>query len=232
MLTDVLKAIKMLSCSPKNSQDVAVLTSLKAVQNTEKNHPTKIKYKDLFSSHARALWEAMEKVWQLPAKETITDSGPEWILHLLDGKSQHEGALIALLFWRNWFVRNEAIHNRKSISTNASVGFLTSYLDELLKIQDQEYTADCKGKKKASLQLGMEKRKKEVEAAAGNKWEAPGRAGSKLTSMVRSRPMARAGWESSFVIIWVVSFCPLGEPFSMLHRRKKSKHWLAWKVYG
>jgi hypothetical protein len=42
MLTAVLKAVKMLlSCCPKNSQDAAVLTALKAVQDVEKNHPYK-----------------------------------------------------------------------------------------------------------------------------------------------------------------------------------------------
>jgi hypothetical protein len=42
MLTAVLKAVKMLlSCCPKNSQDAAVLTALKAVQDAEKNHPHK-----------------------------------------------------------------------------------------------------------------------------------------------------------------------------------------------
>jgi hypothetical protein len=42
MLTAVLKAIKMLlSCCPKNSQDAAVIAALKAVQDTEKNHPHK-----------------------------------------------------------------------------------------------------------------------------------------------------------------------------------------------
>jgi hypothetical protein len=37
MLTDVLKAVKMLlSCCPKNSQDAVVLAALKAVQDAEK----------------------------------------------------------------------------------------------------------------------------------------------------------------------------------------------------
>jgi hypothetical protein len=40
MLTTVLKTVKMLlSCCPKNSQDVVVLPALKAVQDAEKNHP-------------------------------------------------------------------------------------------------------------------------------------------------------------------------------------------------
>jgi hypothetical protein len=65
MLTAVLKAVKMLlSCCPKNSQDTAVLTALKAVQDAEKNHPTKIKYKDLFPSFS------LRKV-QLPVYEAI-----------------------------------------------------------------------------------------------------------------------------------------------------------------
>jgi hypothetical protein len=42
MLTDVLKTVKMLlSCCPKNSQDVVVLATLKTVQDAEKNHPYK-----------------------------------------------------------------------------------------------------------------------------------------------------------------------------------------------
>jgi NADH:ubiquinone oxidoreductase subunit E len=42
MLTVILKAVKMmLSYYPKNSQDAAVLAALKAVQDTEKNHPHK-----------------------------------------------------------------------------------------------------------------------------------------------------------------------------------------------
>jgi hypothetical protein len=42
MLAAVLKAVKMLlSCCPKNSQDAAVLSALKAVQDAEKNHPHK-----------------------------------------------------------------------------------------------------------------------------------------------------------------------------------------------
>jgi hypothetical protein len=42
MLTAVLKAVKMLlSCYPKNSQDVVVLAALKVVQDAEKNHPHK-----------------------------------------------------------------------------------------------------------------------------------------------------------------------------------------------
>jgi hypothetical protein len=39
MLIAVLKAVKMLlSCCPKNSQDIVVLTALKAVQYAEKNY--------------------------------------------------------------------------------------------------------------------------------------------------------------------------------------------------
>jgi hypothetical protein len=51
MLTAILKAVKMLLfCCTKNSQDAVVLAPLKTVQDTEKNHPTKTKYRDLFPS--------------------------------------------------------------------------------------------------------------------------------------------------------------------------------------
>jgi hypothetical protein len=50
MLTAALKAVKiLLSCCLKNSQDAAVLTALKAVQDTEKiTLLIKTKYRDLF----------------------------------------------------------------------------------------------------------------------------------------------------------------------------------------
>jgi hypothetical protein len=50
MLTAALKAVKiLLSCCLKNSQDAAVLTALKAVQDAEKiTLLTKTKYRDLF----------------------------------------------------------------------------------------------------------------------------------------------------------------------------------------
>jgi hypothetical protein len=59
MLTAVLKAVKMLlSCCPKNSQDAAVLTALKAVQDVEKNHPHKDQVQRLIPINAEkiALW--------------------------------------------------------------------------------------------------------------------------------------------------------------------------------
>jgi hypothetical protein len=40
----------LLFCCLKNSQDATVLSDLKAVQDIEKNHPTKTKYRDLFLS--------------------------------------------------------------------------------------------------------------------------------------------------------------------------------------
>jgi hypothetical protein len=69
MLTAVLKAVKMLlSCCPKNSQDVVVLAALKAVQDAEKNHPHKdqvqrliliiVKITSLFKYHIKNLFSA------------------------------------------------------------------------------------------------------------------------------------------------------------------------------
>jgi hypothetical protein len=52
----------LLSCCPKNSQDAVVITTLKAVQDAEKNHPTKTKYKDLFPSAARCVQDT--EWWQ------------------------------------------------------------------------------------------------------------------------------------------------------------------------
>jgi hypothetical protein len=74
MLTAVLKAVKiLLSCCPKKSQDAAVLTDLKAVQDVvltalkavqdaeKKITPTKTKYKDLFPSASTKKYIYKEK---------------------------------------------------------------------------------------------------------------------------------------------------------------------------
>ena len=44
----------------------------------------------------------------------LTDTGPEWLLHLLADLSKHDGALVVLIFWRIWFVRNELVHNKEA----------------------------------------------------------------------------------------------------------------------
>jgi hypothetical protein len=62
MLTAVLKAVKMLlSCCPENSQDAAVLTALKAVQDAEKNHPPQKSSTETYSYHDAQLCYVREK---------------------------------------------------------------------------------------------------------------------------------------------------------------------------
>jgi hypothetical protein len=78
MLTAVLKAVKMLlSCCPKNNQDAVVLATLKAVQDAEKNHPTKTKYKDLFPSYLPDYKEEIHQLLcirlKLPHKAALQD---------------------------------------------------------------------------------------------------------------------------------------------------------------
>jgi hypothetical protein len=85
--------------------------------------------------HARAMWEAMAERWDLPPKKQLTNSGPEWLL-LIASLPKHKGALVALICWRIWFVRNEITHKQRLIPLNVSVSFLCKYLDELLLTQD------------------------------------------------------------------------------------------------
>jgi hypothetical protein len=78
MLTVILKAVKMLlSCCPKNSQDIVVLATLKTVQDAEKNHPIKIKYKDLFPSQLPDYKEGIHQLLcrrlKLPHKAALQD---------------------------------------------------------------------------------------------------------------------------------------------------------------
>jgi hypothetical protein len=95
---------------------------------------------------ARSLWHAMEEVWPLPDIGMIMDTSSEWLLHLLEGRSETVRAMIIMTFWRIWHCRNEVIHHKPAPSIEASRRFLCSYLESLLTIK-QFPTADAaKGK--------------------------------------------------------------------------------------
>jgi hypothetical protein len=57
--------------------------------------------------HAKALREAMRKVWQLPGENWLRNTGPEWLLVPLDTGTVDEVANLELILWRVWLDRNK-----------------------------------------------------------------------------------------------------------------------------
>ena len=94
---------------------------------------------------ATSLRTEMRKVWLLPGEEALVNTGPEWLLELIDNLDGQWAGRLLLLLWRSWFNRNEVTHG-KTVSLLGSVKFLTDYSDKLFAIQQQGVT-DVKGKK-------------------------------------------------------------------------------------
>ena len=88
----------------------------------------------------------MEDIWTLPKVETITNTGPDWIIHLLDGCTSDTRLPVIMTLWQNWHVRNEVYHGKPAPSVEASCRFLNGYNETLLKIQQRPNADIVKGK--------------------------------------------------------------------------------------
>jgi len=111
--------------------------------------------------HAKELWEAMAEHWELPPACDLKFTGPEWLLQVLAKLEAHRGALVELICWRIWYVRNELEHNKHYIPCSVSVDFLKTYLTELLNAQRVSDGLDKKMKSAAVLTLGGKTKKKD-----------------------------------------------------------------------
>jgi hypothetical protein len=74
--------------------------------------------------HAKALREAMRKVWQLPGENWLRNTGPQWLLVPLDTGTVEEVANLELILWRVWLDRNKVTQAGESLSITGSVEFL------------------------------------------------------------------------------------------------------------
>jgi hypothetical protein len=92
---------------------------------------------------AAALWDAMKEVWDIPEKEQLMHTGPEWLFDLLDDDAR---ARVLMIIWRNWHNRSEIIHGKKEAPLEASRSFLQSYMNSLLLIDANDGKDILKGK--------------------------------------------------------------------------------------
>ncbi|KAK1681977.1 hypothetical protein QYE76_042825 [Lolium multiflorum] len=112
---------------------------------------------------ARNLWQAMSEIWQLPAVEEMPSTDSEWVLHMLDGKTETERVMIMMTLWRIWYCQNEVIHQKPAPSIESSRRFLSSYLESILTIKQFPNVDPAKGKTVVTWERSKVTRKKRLE---------------------------------------------------------------------
>uniref|UniRef100_K4A207 RNase H type-1 domain-containing protein n=1 Tax=Setaria italica TaxID=4555 RepID=K4A207_SETIT len=108
------------------------------------------------SSHTHDLRYELRKQVALLAEEDIRNTGPEWLLTILD---------------RCWNVRNRVLQAGEQISIAGSVLFLTRYIEALFQIQHQQVGGDTREKKK--LDRGRNAHPVVGKPAADGRWVPP-----------------------------------------------------------
>jgi hypothetical protein len=87
----------------------------------------------------------MSEEWSLPNVAPFSNSGEDWVLHLLDGRTEQERTRILMTLRRIWHVRNEIVHDKPAPLVESSRRFLCSYVDSLMTIKYCPQT-DANGK--------------------------------------------------------------------------------------
>lgn len=82
----------------------------------------------------------------MPDVSTVRNTGPEWILGVLEPMSETARMVLLMTLWRTWHVRNEITHQKEPPPTEASRRFLQGYINSLLCIQSVPHGDIAKGK--------------------------------------------------------------------------------------
>jgi hypothetical protein len=102
----------------------------------------------------------MAEVWPLPALENMANMDSEWLLHLLDGKTEIVRVMILMTLWRIWHCRNEVIHHKPAPPIESSRHFLCSYPESVLMIKQLPTNDLSKGKTTLSWESNGRLKKK------------------------------------------------------------------------
>ncbi|XP_071685472.1 uncharacterized protein [Lolium perenne] len=124
---------------------------------------------------ARNLWQAMSEIWHLPAVELMPSTNSEWVLHMLDGKTETKRVMIMMTLWRIWYCRNEVIHKKPAPSIESSRHFLSSYLESILTIKQFPNANPAKGKTVVTWERSkvMSKKRLETHVPPLRPWRKP-----------------------------------------------------------
>jgi ribonuclease HI len=123
----------------------------------------------------RSLWQAMEEVWSLPNVKEMKSCDHEWLLHMLDRKTEVQRVMILMTLWRIWYCRNEVIHHKPAPSIEVSRHFLCSYLESILVIKQFPDADPTKGKSVVvwERKANTSGRKMDMKEKTVKKWKKP-----------------------------------------------------------
>jgi hypothetical protein len=122
---------------------------------------------------AKAMWQEMKELWDLPDMTPWANYGKEWILALLDGRSELERTRILMTLWRIWHNRNEIVHNKPAPSIESSKRYLCSYVDSLMTVKYCSPADDVKGKQPVVSEYCNTKRSMTKDPGQPRKWCKP-----------------------------------------------------------
>lgn len=95
--------------------------------------------------HAADLWDVMARVWPIPGKELVIDSGKDWLLLLADC-SDVVCSMIIMMIWRIWQVRCDITHGKEAAPIVASAYFLVNYMNSVQSAKKYSIKEMLKGK--------------------------------------------------------------------------------------
>lgn len=95
---------------------------------------------DITCTRAKALRDELRASWRLPEESMLVNSGPDWLLMILQGVPGDDGAQFLLLLWRAWHLRNDCIFGKGKETVLASATFLQSYWDSQAQIKQGNAT--------------------------------------------------------------------------------------------
>jgi hypothetical protein len=133
---------------------------------------------------ARNMWGAMRSIWSLPRENEITNTGTEWLIHLLPRLTEMQRAMTLMALWRVWHIHNEITHAKPMSSVESSKRFLASYLDSLVMIKQDPNADMLKGKSVVSYDQGFTCNTKVCDGRQKNnvKWLPPEEGMAKLNT--------------------------------------------------
>ena len=82
----------------------------------------------------------------MPPDDLLTDTGDEWLLHILTQVSKDQQATTLMTLWRIGHAHNEMTYLKPCPSIEGSRRFLVSYVDSLLMIRQFPEANVVKGK--------------------------------------------------------------------------------------
>lgn len=91
---------------------------------------------------AKALRDALRVHWNLPEEQDHLNSGCDWVLVLLANSAMDVRRNLLLLWWRVWFLHNDAIFRKGVKSIDASVKFLLSVPDDLDSLKNGQWMVE------------------------------------------------------------------------------------------